>query len=151
MYQYGDVIFFKPAGLYGKAIKLVDGSPYSHTAVFWKYEEGIPLFIESHENKGGVVISKLHEWGNYDVYRPIDLKIRPIKEVLDKVSTEYDVWLIPTILLDKLLQAETFNNNQDKFICSEFVDYVFYYKIGNGKMATPKTFYLSKHFKKINE
>lgn len=150
MYKYGDIIQFKPTTLYGKAIKFVDGSPYSHTAMFLKYEKGVPLFIESHEKKGGVVISKLHEWGNYDVYRPVDIKPRPMKEVLGKLGTEYDTFMILDILINKFFKSELYNNDDKKFICSEFKDWVYYYKVGNGYVATPKTFYLSKHFIKIN-
>jgi len=152
MYKYGDIILFKPIGLYGKAITFVDGSPISHIGVFWKYEKGIPLFFESHEKKGGFVISKLHEWGNYEVRRPKKhLKIRPVKEVLNKVGTEYDKWLIIDILLNKLSKDTVYNNNENHFICSELADYIFYYKVGNGKLATPKTFYISNEFEKINE
>lgn len=148
--QYGDVIAFKPTTTYGKAISLFDGSPYSHVAMFLKYEKGIPLFIESHEKKGGVVISKLHEWGNYDIYRPIDLKPRPMKDMLDKLGTPYDGSMILHIIMAKTFKREQANNDFSRVICSEFIDYGYRYKVGGGFIATPKTFYSSKHFIKVN-
>lgn len=138
--QYGDIIQFKPTTIYGKAIKVVDGSPYSHTGMFLKYEEGIPLFIESHKKKGGVVISKLHEWGNYDVYRPINIEPRPLVDMLNKLGRPYDSSMIIDIFITKTFKGKKYNNDDLSFICSELIDYAYHYKVGGGYVATPKTF-----------
>lgn len=151
MYKYGDIIQFKPKTFYGKLIKLIDGSPYSHTAMFLKYEKGVPLFIESHERKDGVVISKLQEWGNYDVYRSTTLKPRPMKEVLEKLGTKYDGSMIVDIVKNKIIKKQPTNNDDTQFICSEFIDFAYRYKVGNGFVATPHTFYTSNQFRKTTD
>lgn len=147
--KYGDIILFKPTGLMGKLISKIDGSPYSHVGVFLEYDNGVPLFIESHEKKGGVVITKLQEWQNYTVLRPIKIKPRPKQELLELLGTGYDFSMLGWILKAKLFGKEAPNNSPTLLICSEFADYAYHYKIGNGRVATPKTFALSDKFIQI--
>lgn len=137
--QYGDIILFKPTTLMGKLIAFIDGSPYSHIGVFIEYRNGVPLFIESHEKKGGVVITKLEEWRNYTIKRTA-LKPRPRHEVLSKLGTRYDSSMLWWIMKAKIFRTVQSNNDDSSLICSEFADYVFHYKIGGGNVATPKTF-----------
>lgn len=146
--KFGDIILFKPTSLTGKLISLVDGSPYSHVGIFLEYKDGIPLIIESHEKRGGVVIIKLEEWGNYDVFRT-KLKPRPKKEVLTMLGSGYDYSMLIWIFGSKIRKDDRLNNSPTLLICSELADFVYHYKIGEGKVATPKTFALSNKFKKI--
>lgn len=139
-FKYGDVILFKPTGgWFSRLISEIDGSEYSHAAIFWKYEHGVPLFIESHESKGGVVITQLQEWGNFDVFRPNALIPRPEKEMLKMVGSRYDYSLLWWILKSKLKGRKTQNNDDKEVICSELVDKCYYYCLGDGYVCTPKT------------
>jgi hypothetical protein len=143
--KYGDIILFKPTTLLGKIISLIDGSPYSHIGVFIEYRNGIALFIESHEKKGGVVITQLQEWENYIVKKPL-IKPRLKKDVLAKLGTKYDFSMLVWLLKAKILKKKQYNNNDSTLICSELADYVFNYKVGSGYVATPRTFSESKLF-----
>jgi hypothetical protein len=134
--KYGDIINFKPIGLISKLISIVDGSPYSHTAIFLEERHGVKLFIESHESKGGVVICKLEDWKNYDVFRP-KIKPRPKREVLSVVGRQYDYGRLITVFKSKIFKYKTQNNDDTKLICSELADYVYKYRLGQGKILTP--------------
>ncbi len=139
-FQYGDVIMFRPTGGFvSRMISLIDGSQYSHGAIFWKYENGVPLFIESHEARGGVVINKLQEWSNFDVYRAKSLKIRPAHEMLETVGRRYDYSMLWWILKAKILKTKVQNNDDTIFICTELIDFGFWYSLGQGYICTPKT------------
>jgi hypothetical protein len=144
--KYGDILLFKPTSFTGKLIAWIDGSPYSHGAVYIGKQNGHHLFIESHEKKGGVVMTRLEEWKNYIVLRPKTLKPRPKREVLSKLGTRYDWSMIGWIFWSKIFPTQIDNNDDDMLICTEFCDFVYRYKIGKGKVATPKTFYESDEF-----
>jgi hypothetical protein len=139
-FKYGDVIMFRPTGGFvSKMISLIDGSEYSHGAIFWKYDNGVPLFIESHEARGGVVINKLQEWSNFDVYRAKGLKARPINELLGMVGRRYDYSLLWWIFKTKILRSNLQNNDNTMVICTELVDFCYYYTLGAGYVCTPNT------------
>jgi len=139
-YKYGDVILFRSTGGFvSNAIGKIDGSEYSHGAIFWKYSDGVPLFIESHEARGGVVVNKLQEWGNFDVYRPLHLAPRPVDEMLSLIGRKYDYNLLWWIFKSKVLRRKQYNNDDLQLICTELVDHCYYYSIGNGCVCTPKT------------
>lgn len=144
--NYGDIILFKPMTFRGRLISLIDGSPYSHIGMFLRYDANIPLFIESDESTGGVVIMQLQDWQNYIILKPVGISPRPIEQILEKLGTPYDTIMILDILLAKIFKRNKQNNNENKFICSEFIDYCYNYKIGQGNVATLKTFYQSKLF-----
>jgi hypothetical protein len=141
-FRYGDIIAFKPTGGFvSKMISKVDGSPYSHIAIFWRYVDGVPLFLESHEARGGVVINKLQEWGNFDVFRPHALKPREEKEMLHLVGNRYDYSILWWIFKAKIFKKTLQNNDDTKVICSEYADYCYYYTLGEGKICTSKTIF----------
>lgn len=146
-YKYGDIILFKPRSLTSKLIALIDGSPYSHIGIFLENKDGVNLFIESHEKKRGVVITKLEEWGNYEVIRPISLKPRPKKEVLAMLGTGYDYSMLGWIFWSKIFKKNQINNSPTLLICSELADFVYRYAVGEGNIATPKTFATSNKFR----
>lgn len=140
--KYGDIILFKPTSFTGKLIAWIDGSPYSHAAIYISKQNGHDLFIESHERKNGVVITRLEEWKNYTVVRP-DMKARPKRDMLEKLGKTYDVSMIGWILWAKVFKRDLDNNDDNLLICSELVDYCYRYKIGKGRICTPKTIYQS--------
>jgi hypothetical protein len=143
--KFGDVILFKPTSFIGKAIAFVDGSAYSHAAVYLGEYDGVDLFIESHEKKSGVVITKLERWRNYTVLRS-NLKHKTKKELMQKLGTGYDFSMIRWILIAKLFNKDAQANDEGLLICSELVDWFFEYQIGEGKICTPKTIALSNKF-----
>jgi hypothetical protein len=138
--KYGSIILFKPTSLMGKLIALIDGSPYSHAAIYLGKQNGQHLFIESHEKKNGVVITRLEEWRNYIVFTP-NLKIRPKRELLAKLGSRYDASMLGWIFWAKIFRKNPDNNDDGTLICSELVDWAYHYKIGKGKICTPKTIY----------
>jgi hypothetical protein len=138
--QHGDIILFKPTSTTGRLIAWIDGSPYSHVGIYWGMKNSHHLFIESHEKKGGVGMTRLEDWRNFIVIRPY-LKHRPKRELLAKLGARYDVSMIGWILWSKIFRKMQYNNDDEALICSELVDWYYYYKIGNGFVATPKTFY----------
>lgn len=129
----------------GKLISFFDGSEYSHIGMFIKYDNGVPIFIESHEKKSGVVMTKLEEWRNYTIKSPT-IKPRPKKEVLNMLGTSYDSSMLWWLLKAKVFKSKQQNNDEKSLICSEFIDWCFHYKVGGGYVATPKTFNDSKLF-----
>lgn len=142
--EYGDIILFKPTGLIGKLITKIDGCPYSHGAIFLKYEKGVPLFIESHESKRGVVISKLEEWNNYIVLRPLKSHYfypQEYKDTINLLGRKYDYGRLLMILKSKFDKFNIANNDPYKLICTELCDNVYGYKLGEGDICTPKTIY----------
>jgi hypothetical protein len=136
--KFGDIIQFRPTGIIGRLIAFFDGSEYSHTAIYLEKKYGVHLFIESHEEKRGVVITKLQEWRNFDIFRPKDLLPRPRREVYNLLGRGYDYGRLVAILKSKLSQGKTYNNDDVKLICSELADYVYKYRLGKGEVLTPK-------------
>lgn len=150
-YKYGDIILFKPKhSLVSKLISIIDGSPYSHAGFFLGYFKGVPMFIESHESKGGVVITKLEDWGNYDVYRPI-IQIRPqsIGRMLKLTGRKYDFSRLWWVVKAKIFGFRLQNNDESKLICSELVDYGWRYALGGAYLSTPATLAKSTKLKKL--
>lgn len=143
--EYGDIILFKPSSLLGSLISFIDGSEYSHVGMFIEYKNGVPLFIESHEKKNGVVITKLQEWQNYTVKKTL-IKPRRKREVLNMLGTSYDNSMLWWIFKAKVFSLKQENNDEKSLICSEFIDWCFNYQVGHGYVATPKTFNDSKLF-----
>lgn len=143
--KFGDVILFKPTGFHGKLIAKIDGSEYSHAAIYLGEDNGIQLFIESHEKKSGVVITKLEDWRNFRVVRT-NLPHRTKKELMQKLGTGYDFSMIGWLLVTKILNRDMDTNDDKLLICSELVDWFFMYAIGEGKICTPKTIATSVKF-----
>jgi uncharacterized protein YycO len=138
--KFGDVILFQPTSFHGKIIAWVDGSPYSHAAIYLGKDSGVDVFIESHEKKSGVVITQLEDWRNYVVLRPVKpMKHRTRKELLSKLGKGYDFSMIGWILLAKIFRKDRSTNDDNLLICSELVDWFYYYAIGGKKICTPKT------------
>lgn len=147
--KYGDIILFTPTSITGRLISMIDGSPYSHVGIFIKYENGIPLFLESHEKKNGVVLSRLEEWGNYKVLRPVALVPRFKADLVKLLGTKYDFSMIVWICVAKFLHKKEINNDFSKLICSELVDYTYHYSIGKGEICTPRMIAESELFTQV--
>ena len=145
---------FRPSGLIGKLITIIDGSQYSHGAIYLGTYGGQKIFIESHEKKGGVVIVRLEEWRrNYDVYRPKHIKTpKDKREVLRLLNTPYDYGRLWWIFKSKILKFNLQNDDDKKLICTELCDNVWHYDLGSGKTCTPLTIeklYKDGHLDKI--
>jgi hypothetical protein len=148
--KYGDILLFKPKGLIGKLISLADGSPYSHAGLFIGYFNKVPIFIESHEKRGGVVLIKLEEWSNFIVLRS-ESTPRPVRDVLQLLNTKYDYSRLFWILKAKLTNKSVTNNDESKLICSELVDYAYHYEFGKGKICTPATLARDSTLKRVHK
>lgn len=140
-FKYGDILCFKPNSLIGHLIVIVDSKGlgnYSHNAVFLRYQNGVPLFIESHEsNKRGVAIQQLREeWNNYDVYRS-NLKPRPVKELLKLLGNKYDGKRLWKIVKFRFFGIKIDSDDSNELICSELVNYAFNYKLLPAGYSTP--------------
>ena len=98
------------------------------------------MFIESHEKRRGVVLIKLEDWRNYTILRS---RVKPRNKyvMLRLLNKKYDYKLFLQLLKIKVFKKILKNNNEDKLICSELIDYAYYYTIGNGNVCTPKTIY----------
>lgn len=141
-FQYGDILCFRPTGIVGELIVAIDSKglgDYSHNAIFWKYEQGIPLFLEAHEKNGrGVGIVKLQEhWNNYDVFRCVDLDVRPDKEMLDKLGNMYSRSRLFKIFMFRVFGVPIKSDNVDETICTEYVNFCFKYKLLTPGYETP--------------
>lgn len=141
--RYGDILMFKPKhSLVSKLISKIDGSPYSHSGFFLGYFKGVPIFIEAHENKGGVVMTKLENWDNYNVFRPaIKARPMPITKMLALLNTRYDMSRLWWIFKAKILGFDLQNNDSSRLICSELVDYGWRYVLGGAYLLTPAKIY----------
>ena len=138
--KFGDIILFKPTGLHGKIIAKIDGSGYSHAAIYLGKDSGVDLFIESHEKKNGVVITRLEDWKNYTVLRPKKkMKHHTREALLEKLGTGYDFSMIGWILVSKIFNKDRDTNDDNLLICSELVDWFYMYEIGGKKICTPRT------------
>lgn len=141
--QYGDLIAFYPTSKMGELIRIVDSKGlgnYSHWATFIGYRRGIPLFIESHEGRGGVVILALKEWQNtYDIYRAKELKPRPEKDLLNLLGNGYNFKKIWLILKNRMFGTKLFGGSPDKPICTELCNFAYRYRLAPAGQATPYT------------
>lgn len=142
-FKYGDLLAFRPTSKTGELIRIIDSKgkgQYSHWAVFLGYRRGVPIFIESHEGRGGVVIVGLKEWFNtYDVYRPKKLKPRPEVDLLKLLGNEYDYKRIWLILKNRLFGTKLFGDSPKNPICTELCNYAYRYKLAKPGQATPYT------------
>lgn len=140
--KYGDLIAFRPTSKTGELIRAIDSrgfGDYSHWAFFWGYKDGAPLFLESVEGRG-VQVNMLEEWRNtFDIYRPIDLKPRPVREMLLLVGAKYDYNRIWAILMNRLFGKKLYADSPTQPICTEYVNYGYKYKIVPAGTATPFT------------
>lgn len=136
--KYGDILLFRPVSWVGRLITFIDRSPFSHAAVFLEEIDGSKYFIEADWN--GVKINTLKEWGNYSVFRT-KLKKRPKQDLIAQLGKKYDYNKIWSIFKHYLFKRPLLSNGEDKFICTEFVNYAFYYSIVEKGSATPRTIF----------
>lgn len=152
MFSYGDIILFEPLTLKGEVVRLFDSffkCPYSHAGIFWKYEQGVPLFIETDSRTGELVVTKLQEWKNYAVYRP-NLPILDERQLLSYLGTKYDYNRIFKIIMNRLFHFPIYSDDTTKMICTEFVNHAYFYLLTKKGLATPYTVYKSlSNYEKI--
>lgn len=141
--RYGDIILFTPTGLIGKLICKIDGSKYSHGAIYLGQYHGEHLFIESHEKRGGVCIRRLEEWRrNYIILRPnYIVKPKSKEDVIKLLNRKYDYARLWWIFKSKILKLNLQNDDPYRLICTELCDFVWHYNLGSGNTCTPNTIY----------
>lgn len=136
--RYGDVILFRSSSLFGRLIRLVDGGEYSHGAIYLEERHGRHLFVEALTD-GGVVLSVLDEHaGNFDVFRaPEPYQKKPALLALVN-RRKYDFLKIVRILAFYLFARPLPRDDQQKFICTELVNWVHGFALAD-ELATPRT------------
>lgn len=141
--HYGDVVLFYPNSRYSEAITKIDGSPYSHIAVYLEYRYGYHWMLESTSTKGGFVVSKIREdWRNFDVFdmSKYTEHLRPVEEMMKLVDERpYDYGRIRELLFYYLLRKNPKLSDSRSLICAESVN--INYKGIFGTNPTPKTIY----------
>lgn len=137
---YGDLLFFKPSSFTSSLIPLVDGSPYSHVAMFLGHKYGNPIFIESQDGIG-IIIRKVQDWKNYDIYRVTSVCPKSINSVVSDLSKPYDRKKITDILWHKLAGVPLYADSDSAMICSEAVNRWYDYKLFEKGQATPATIF----------
>lgn len=137
--QYGDILAFEPRSWQGNLITYYDKSKYSHCAIYLGKLHNRHLFIEA--DWSGVRINAINiDWKNVYMYRT-HYKPRSIKSVLKQVGKKYDYYKLWRIFLHYAFKRpmKTKGDAEDNFICTEFVNYVFMYRIAERGYATPRT------------
>lgn len=138
--QYGDLLFFTPTtSFFSHLIQKIDGSRFSHVALFLGKKYAHNLFIESQDGVG-ITISLLKEWRNYEIYRP-ELQCMPPSMILNDLGKPYDRKKIVQILSHKIFGTPLTADDDHALICSESVNKWYYYKLYEKGKATPATIY----------
>jgi len=147
--KFGDIILFRPHSFLGFLITALDGSEYSHGAVYLEERYGRHLFIEALTD-GGVKLSILDEFaggdgtGNFDIYRPEWLGLPSVTTnqamaLADRRS--YDFGRIRRILGFYLLGIRMPKVRGSRLICTELVNWVWGNRLVEGELVTPRTVY----------
>jgi len=150
--KYGDLIAFYPTSFFGEIVCIIDSKglgSYSHWAVFTGYEKGVPMFIESND-KMGVVMLALKEWqNNFDIYRAKKLKPKLVSELYSMIGNKYGFNRIWSILLNRLFRFPLWGESPYEPICTELCNYAYHYRLAPAGQATPYTLEKSKELKCI--
>lgn len=152
---YGDVVKFTPLSRRGELIRFVDAkiggwrdgqgseSPYSHDAIYDRFEDGQHWMFES--DGAGVQHSViLTEKGNFDVFRPrkvVTRHLRPRAELAALCNRrKYDFLGLLKILRYYLTgKGGTSIADPREFWCSELVNWAFSGRLVKNGPATPRT------------
>lgn len=138
--RYGDLIFFEPtSSIFSRIIPIIDGSRFSHVAMYLGRKYGHNLFIESQDGIG-VVINNLQDWRNYTIIRPEKTPM-PISVVLNDLGKKYDRMKLVALLQHRIFGTPLLADDDHALICSEAVNKWYYYKLYDKGQATPATIF----------
>lgn len=139
--RYGDVIFFEPYTLSGDIIRKIDGSPYSHVAIFWGYIGGQPYMFEAQRNKS-IGLTKVQDWINFIILRPSNRAwLKKPEELMQIEGRSYQTNKLVAIALHKLLGVSLEEDDPNSMICSELVNWAYNYVLGEKGNCTPASLF----------
>lgn len=139
--RYGDVIFFEPYTLSGEVIKYIDGSPYSHVALFWGYIAGQPYMFEAQRGKT-IGLTRVQDWRNFIIIRPSNKAwLRKQEEVMQVEGNSYQTNKLFAICLHKMFGIPLEADSPSSMICSELVNWAYHYVLGDKGDCTPATLF----------
>lgn len=139
--RYGDVIFFEPYTITGNIITWIDGSPYSHVAIYWGEIAGQPYMFEAQRNKK-IGLTRVQDWRNYIIIRPHNKAwLRKQEEVMQIEGRSYHTNKLVAIALNRILGVSLEADSPDEMICSELVNWVYNYNLGEKGNCTPASLF----------
>jgi len=139
--RYGDVIFFEPYTITGNLITWIDGSPYSHVAIYWGDIAGQPYMFEAQRSKK-IGLTRVQDWRNFIILRPINKAwLRKQEEVMQIEGRGYQTNKLFAIALHKLFGTPLEADEPNSMICSELVNWVYNYNLGDKGNCTPASLF----------
>jgi len=142
--QYGDIILFEPS-MYSSRVRVwIDNLGrnkkynYSHGALFWGYIGNTPLMIES-VSPCGVHITKVQEWRNYIIIRPVDKIITTQNDLISYLDKRYDYSKLWSVFKNKFFGTPLTADNDTQVICTEFINLAYSYSLCKKGGCTPVT------------
>jgi len=137
--KYGDIIFFKPFTISGSIITWIDGSPYSHVAIYWGEIGGQQFMFEAQRGKT-IGLTKLQKWRNFVVVRP-NAKICSQKTLMSIEGRGYQTNKLLAITLNRCLGLPLKTDDPNSMICSELVNWAYDYSLGEKGNCTPASLF----------
>lgn len=137
--RYGDIIFFKPFTISGKIITWIDGSPYSHTAIYWGKLGGEHFVFEAQRGRS-IGLTKLQNWRNFIIVRPKQ-KICSQKKLMSVEGNGYQTNKLLAIALNKCFGLALEADDPTCMICSELVNWAYDYSLGEKGNCTPASLF----------
>jgi hypothetical protein len=142
--QYGDIILFEPTRVlsriqvWGDNLGQQRKFNYSHGALYLGKEGNTHLMLESITGCG-VHITKVQEWANYIIVRPVGYEVRPKDEMLTYLDSKYDYSKIKAVMLNRLFNVPLTVDDDSQVICTELINLAYYYALTKKGMCTPVT------------
>jgi len=139
--RYGDVIFFEPTSLTSKIITWIDGSPYSHVALYWDIIGGKPFMFEAQYGRD-VGLTRVQDWKNFIIIRPTNKAwLRKQEELMTVEGNSYQTNKLFAIALHKIFGTPLEADSPNSMICSELVNWAYHYNLGEKGDCTPATLF----------
>ncbi|MCF7812804.1 hypothetical protein K9M59_04425 [Candidatus Gracilibacteria bacterium] len=142
--DFGDFIFFRDDSLLSRMIRFFDGrSDSGHVGMILGTFEKRILFVES--NWKGVDVGMLNERRQNFEILPCPLKpVQPLEKILDEVAKKYDVRHFFWTGMNKfsLGLVKPPPTDDEAYICSELVNWIYGYQLSPKGEATPHSIYM---------
>lgn len=140
--EYGDIILFEPTRLTSRIQVKIDNlgqkhkHNYSHGAIFWGKEGGVPLMIES-VSPCGVHIAKVQTWRNYVIVRPDNKEVLSRHTLANYLNAKYDYNKLYAVILNRVFGSPLTVDDDTQVICTEFINLAYGYTLTEKGMCTP--------------
>lgn len=142
--QYGDIILYEPLRFLSRIQVKIDNIGqekkfnYSHGALYWGKEGNTHIMLES-VDKCGVHLTKVQNWRNFIIVRPMGYDITPQEEMATYLGHKYDFSKIWAVFLNKAFKIPLTVDSDDEVICTELINLAYYYALTKKGMCTPVT------------